>query len=210
MASQVEEGPSVDTGRFPIPAGFRYLLDSTFQKGEFFDLCWDANRVLYRHREELKEHWCALLVERGLNDKKLFDEVPGKLPQLLGPLFNSCEMSSVPVYFLITVPVRCVFHAAECRTSAKEIEHTSRSSGYGAHWDGKGGMGHLVQRYHAHARRLPSKMSMHKEHLVLHEGILHSGVFEQCSAVATLGLRLATFSLRHISERSFSWRARTT
>lgn len=75
----MEEGPSIDTGRFPIPAGFRYLLDATSQKAEFFDLCWDANRVLYHHREELKEQWCALLRQRGLNDKVLFDEVPGKL-----------------------------------------------------------------------------------------------------------------------------------
>ena len=104
MISQVEEGPPIDTGRFPIPAGFRYLLDATFQKGEFVDLCWDANRVLYRHREELKEHWCALLVQRGLNDKLLFDEVPGKLPRsAIGPLFMSCEMLHVfvPVCFLI-------------------------------------------------------------------------------------------------------------
>jgi len=61
----VEEGPSVDTGRFPIPTGFRYLLDATSQKAEFYDLCWDANRVLYRHRAELKEQWCAMLVQRG-------------------------------------------------------------------------------------------------------------------------------------------------
>eukprot|EP01043_Picozoa_sp_COSAG02_P047261 COSAG02_NODE_4510_length_5279_cov_14.934176_4_plen_177_part_00 len=173
MISQVEEGPPIDTGRFPIPAGFRYLLDATFQKGEFVDLCWDANRVLYRHREELKEHWCALLVQRGLNDKLLFDEVPGKLPRsAIGPLFMSCEMLHVfvPVCFLITVPVCCVFHAAEYRKSATEIEHTSRSSGHGARWDGKGSMCHLVERYHARARRLPSKMIMHKAHLVLHEG----------------------------------------
>ena len=61
----VEEGPSVDTGRFPIPTGLRYLLDATSQKAEFYDLCWDANRVLYRHRAELKEQWCAMLVQRG-------------------------------------------------------------------------------------------------------------------------------------------------
>jgi hypothetical protein len=93
IVSQVEEGPPVDTGRFPIPAGFRYLLDATSQKGEFFDLCWDANRVLYRHREELKEQWCSLLVERGLNDKVLFDEVPGKLSRSVPVLpFMSCRL----------------------------------------------------------------------------------------------------------------------
>lgn len=78
LESQVEEGPSLDTGRFPVPAGFRYLLDATKTKAEFFDLCWDANRVLYHHREELKEQWCSLLVQRGLNDKVLFEDVPGE------------------------------------------------------------------------------------------------------------------------------------
>jgi len=68
----------VDTGRFPIPTGFRYLLDATKTKAEFFDLCWDANRVLYHHREELKEQWCSLLAQRGLNDKVLFEDVPGE------------------------------------------------------------------------------------------------------------------------------------
>lgn len=86
----MEEGPAIDTGRFPIPTGFRYLLEATSQKAEFYDLCWDANRVLYRHREELKEQWRALLVQRGLNDKMLFEEVPGELVE------NALNLPSSP------------------------------------------------------------------------------------------------------------------
>ena len=51
----VEEGPSLDTGRFPIPQGLRYLLDSSKMKAEFHDLCFDAVRCLWIHRAEIKQ-----------------------------------------------------------------------------------------------------------------------------------------------------------
>ncbi len=75
----VEEGPPLDTGRFPIPKGLRYLLESSKLKSEFFDLSWDALRVLYENRTEISECWCAMLTDRGLNDRVLYDEVPERV-----------------------------------------------------------------------------------------------------------------------------------
>lgn len=67
------------TGRFPIPKGLRYLLESSKLKAEFFDLSWDALRVLHEHRVEIRERWCSMLTDRGLNDRVLYSEVPERV-----------------------------------------------------------------------------------------------------------------------------------
>ena len=48
-------------------------------KAEFFDLSWDALRVLYENHAEISESWCAMLTDRGLNDRVLYDEVPERI-----------------------------------------------------------------------------------------------------------------------------------
>ena len=53
----VEEGPSVDTGRFPLPQGLRYLLDATKMKAEFYDLSFDAIRCLHIHQDEINHRY---------------------------------------------------------------------------------------------------------------------------------------------------------
>jgi hypothetical protein len=36
----LEEGPKIDTGKFPIPNGLRFLMTNGRLWDEFCDLCW--------------------------------------------------------------------------------------------------------------------------------------------------------------------------
>jgi hypothetical protein len=79
------EGPPIDTGRFPIPKGLRWLMDSTGLVSEFHDLCFDAVRCLYLHRDELRRAWLGMLAERGLHDLKLQACIDGVISRLAMP-----------------------------------------------------------------------------------------------------------------------------
>ena len=82
-------------GRFPIPKGLRYLLDSSKLKAEFLDLSWDALRVLHEHRAEISACWCEMLTDRGLNDRVLYNDVPERVQVRevgLAPLHESANV----------------------------------------------------------------------------------------------------------------------
>ena len=79
------EGPSIDTGRFPIPDGLRFMLDATQQRREFNDLCIDACHCLYIHRQEIELEWEKSLTERKLMDPKLLSEIKGVINRLAIP-----------------------------------------------------------------------------------------------------------------------------
>jgi hypothetical protein len=79
------EGPSIDTGRFPIPDGLRFMLDATQQRREFNDLCFDACHCLYIHREEIEREWEKSLAKRDLVDPKLQSEIKDVIKRLAIP-----------------------------------------------------------------------------------------------------------------------------
>merc|ERR1711871_1352505 len=69
----LEEGPKIDTGKFPIPNGLRFLMTNGRLWDEFCDLCWDAICVLRQRWEEVARHWCFLLLNRELADRNLYE-----------------------------------------------------------------------------------------------------------------------------------------
>lgn len=75
----LEEGPKIDTGKFPIPNGLRFLMTNGRLWDEFCDLCWDAICVLRQRRDEVARHWCFLLNNRELADRNLYEFGPQRI-----------------------------------------------------------------------------------------------------------------------------------
>lgn len=75
----LEEGPRIDTGKFPIPNGLRFLMTNGRLWDEFCDMCWDAICVLRQRRDELERHWKYLLENRELDDRNLYEFGPKRI-----------------------------------------------------------------------------------------------------------------------------------